>query len=194
MLAKPTNQPCSRQMSSGARSSMIQGSEPTKTLLPLPCLRFVSTPTHTDSTAEFVSYDWHQLHQEFVFLICYIMLQNISTCCNTDLHIPRYFYSSGPVANKLTRPRNTWADSWCARKSSPSTFHTPSLPNDVNVKAGVCPRAWKESEFMRIEAGKEVHKEDEEIYFMVFDKFEAQGFPTFPSKLNKVPAYETNYS
>lgn len=47
---------------------------------------------------------------------------------------------------------------------------------------------------MCIEAGKEVHKEDEEIYFMVFDKFEAQGFPTFPSKLNKVPAYETNYN
>lgn len=46
-------------------------------------------------------------------------------------------YTSGPVPKMLTRPRNTWADSWCACKISPSTFHTLCFPWEVNTKVGV---------------------------------------------------------
>ena len=46
---------------------------------------------------------------------------------------------SGPRANKLTRPRNTWPVSWVAGRSSPSTFHMLcSSPWDKNVNTGVC--------------------------------------------------------
>lgn len=102
------------------------------------------------------------------------------------------YYASGPVANKLTRPRNTWADSLCARKGSPSTFHTPSFPDDLNVKAGVCNTCMKKVIKLRLYRGKK-SKPFEEIYFMVFDKFEIQRIPASPSELNKVPAHEIKH-
>lgn len=54
-----------------------------------------------------------------------------------------HIQTSGPEANKLTRPRNTCAESWCAWNSSPSKFQTLWSPKEVNVKAVVCAQRSK---------------------------------------------------
>lgn len=102
----------------------------------------------------------------------------------TDMHISEVSYASGPVANKLTRPRNTWADNWCARKSSPSTFHTPSFPKDVNVKAGVYPTSMEKvsmdmSRYIRQEKKKRNTNKLKKYTLWCSTNLKSRGSPPF---------------
>lgn len=97
------------------------------------------------------------------------------------------YQTSGPVANKLIRPRNTCADSWCAWNASPSKFQTLSLPEEVNVKAGVCIHDMKYLQVRRCRLQKRNEACFVKSYLVVFHKLEIKRISSFLGKLCKMP-------